>query len=217
MIGFKVYWKIFIKILLLMNILSSLIIMNFKNETTGTNKTRLSCLVRVVTVNRIGDKSRRKIRNCFVQSRNGVRDYWNQSWLVASPVHKFTPSTNKSRQDKTVLYRLDLLMVRTVGTRHNGQVHMPCRFVVFVSPCNVVWAKVDLGNWAWTVTTNQGPAGGRTDACASSKFRPQFYFYWISNFLDFSALPQLQSLLASTFCSNWLIHLVVIDAILWFM
>jgi len=38
-----------------------------------------------------------------------------------------------------------------------------------------------------------------------------FIFYWILNFPDFSASPQLQSLLASTFCNNWLSHLVVID------
>ena len=33
-----------------------------------------------------------------------------------------------------------------------------------------------------------------------------FIFYWILNVPDFSASPQLQSLLASTFCNNWLSH-----------
>jgi len=44
-----------------------------------------------------------------------------------------------------------------------------------------------------------------------------FIFYWILNFPNFSASPQLQSLLASTFCNNWLSHLVVIDVTLSFM
>jgi len=83
-----------------------------------------------------------------------------------------------------------------------------------------------LGMVAWSIITNtklyfqcQGrPQADARDARASSKFRPQFNFLnWILNFPDFSASPQLQSLLASTFCNNWSSHLVVIDVILSFM
>ena len=58
------------------------------------------------------------------------------------------------------------------------------------------------------------PQADARDSRAYSKFGPQFYFFnQILNVPDFPASPQLQSLLASTFCNNWLSHFVVIDVI----
>jgi len=57
----------------------------------------------------------------------------------------------------------------------------------------------------------------RTHLCPVNLDHVFIFFYLILNFHDFSASPQLQSLLASTFCNNWLSHLVVIDVILSFM